>query len=364
MTKTTRHSGTENVMPRLTPINFPKRGASDLDSGASCSALIASEWGSQEMTGGELAISKSMNSPEPTTVPVLTAPDTLLRMAILAGVFVLDLALFPLSGLSLSWGNAVAPLAVLVTLGTVALVYERRGAPQLVLVAIACLQLLLFTAAFTLLMYAAASLGRPLADTTLAASDAAVGFSTLACWRWAQAHENVNLLLNLAYHSVMPQMLLIVLLLGMRGRRVALSAFVLRYMVCLLLTLLVFAAVPAEGPFVAPEFTPNASQTRYLEQLRGVRDGSLTRISLAESEGLITFPSFHTSLALLLAMSAGAMGSLRWPLVIVNLLVIVATITSGWHYATDVLAGAIVALCAVWLAQLLESRFVSAGRPG
>jgi len=66
-----------------------------------------------------------------------------------------------------------------------------------------------------------------------------------------------------------------------------------------------------------------------------------TALGLIE-EGLITVPSFHVIWAVILAASArGWVRPFAWFL---NAAVIAATITTGWHYGTDVVAGLLVAL--------------------
>ena len=99
----------------------------------------------------------------------------------------------------------------------------------------------------------------------------------------------------------MPQTLVVILLLGFQSDRKPLELFVMRFMIALLITAAVFSIAPARGPFAAYGYEPNPTQQSYLEHLEGLRSGERTVVSLRDAEGLVTFPSFHTAWAILLA---------------------------------------------------------------
>ena len=69
----------------------------------------------------------------------------------------------------------------------------------------------------------------------------------------------------------------------------------------------------------------------------------MTTLSLNEAEGLITFPSFHTTWAILLALACAHRRVLFGFSALLNGLVVLATMTTGWHYLSDVLAGIVLA---------------------
>ena len=75
---------------------------------------------------------------------------------------------------------------------------------------------------------------------------------------------------------------------------------------------------------------------------------------MSASAVLVTFPSFHTTWAILLAYAFR--GRRRWfiPAVILNAAVIAATLTTGWHYFTDVIGGVLLAVAVIWLTKRLE----------
>ncbi|MEO1995073.1 MAG: phosphatase PAP2 family protein, partial [Planctomycetaceae bacterium] len=90
-------------------------------------------------------------------------------------------------------------------------------------------------------------------------------------------------------------------------------------------------------------------QDRYLAHLESLRDGSRTVVTWRNAEGLITVPSFHTTWAILLSFAFRDWKWLLPPVMILNVCVVISTLTSGWHYGTDVAAGALVASVSVAL---------------
>ena len=218
----------------------------------------------------------------------------------------------------------------------------------------AVMQIMVFFSCFTVLMYGAATLSFPLVDDTLVSLDSVLGVHVPSIVAWAESHPALNGVLQWAYHSTIIQTLVVILVLGFAGDRRPLELFVLQFMLSLWIAVLIFCFAPAEGPFTAYDVEPNAHQARYLEHLRDFRSGERTEIVLAEAEGLVTFPSFHTTWAILLAFAFR--GRRRWfiPAVILNAAVIAATLTTGWHYFTDVIGGVLLAVVVILLTKRLE----------
>jgi membrane-associated phospholipid phosphatase len=62
---------------------------------------------------------------------------------------------------------------------------------------------------------------------------------------------------------------------------------------------------------------------------------------------IICFPSFHVIWALLSARALWGFRMLRLPIAVLTPLIILSTITTGWHYASDVLGGLLIAALAI-----------------
>jgi membrane-associated phospholipid phosphatase len=75
-----------------------------------------------------------------------------------------------------------------------------------------------------------------------------------------------------------------------------------------------------------------------------------TLVVIGATQGIISFPSFHTICAVLLANMARGR---RWltPLLALNLLMILSVMSEGAHYAVDILSGVLVAFAAIVFAR-------------
>ena len=210
-------------------------------------------------------------------------------------------------------------------------------------------QVLLFSWGFVVLMYVGGTVGRPYIDRPLMHCDALLGFSLPRLLQRLKDWPIANKLLGLAYDSLLLQTAGVIGILGLRGDRRPLQRFLLQFMVCAWVTWLVFLAFPAEGPFWDTASRPPAHKRTTWNTCMPCERADLRISAFAGTEGLITFPSFHTTWALLLAMAYFRRPLLFVPFALLNLAVILATLTTGWHYLSDVLAGLVVYL-AVWLA--------------
>jgi len=81
----------------------------------------------------------------------------------------------------------------------------------------------------------------------------------------------------------------------------------------------------------------------------GLRDGSFRTLEVGNLLGIITFPSFHTAISLVLVWVARGIAWLFWPSLIVGIGVLVSIPSEGGHYFVDVVAGALVTVAAIGL---------------
>lgn len=287
-----------------------------------------------------------------------------LRCCIIAGFLAADIGLIVGLGLHVSVRDLYKPLGFGLLLTLLSIVYWYRREPTFILVLSVLNHLVLFGWSYMVLLYAGASLGRPLIDDSLVQWDRYMGYHEPAVVDWAHSHPTLDRWLNVAYNSLLIQTGILIAVLGLSGERNQLESFMLRLMVSAIIVALVFLIFPAVGPFQTYGYAPDAGQARYLDHLLHLRSGERLTVTDAEPEGLITFPSFHTTWAILLT---AAVVHRRIPLalgLLLNVLVIVSTLTSGWHYLSDVLAGLLVAAATIpitnWLERLLGNQPVSA----
>jgi membrane-associated phospholipid phosphatase len=193
---------------------------------------------------------------------------------------------------------------------------------------------------------AALRAGAPLVDSSLAAVDAAMGLHTPYLVGWFAAHPLAAAVLARAYNSTVPAIFVAVPILACTGREAqmwqACSVFVTSAAVCALIS----AFLPAVGAFAhygtSPdilESLPASTGLFHLAALEAYRSGTVDSIDLRQLQGVVTFPSFHAVMALIVTH---ALKDLRGPFRLIWIwcaLVLISTIPIGGHYAVDLLAG-------------------------
>jgi hypothetical protein len=203
--------------------------------------------------------------------------------------------------------------------------------------------LIVFMAAAGTLSYLMVSTNARLVDATLAAWDHALGFDWLRLAAWLQSRPDLETPLHFAYASGLPQIVFVVLFLGFSGRAAQLDTFMRLFILATLATVLLSGPFPAAGSakyFAAG--TPMTDIVASMSHFEPLRDGRMRDIPLGLTQGLISFPSLHTVLAVLLVHAMR--GTVLLPaFVALDTAMIVATPVDGGHYLVDVLAGALLA---------------------
>jgi hypothetical protein len=223
------------------------------------------------------------------------------------------------------------------------LAFERyRHDPLLRPMAKAANLLIVFMAAAGTLSYLVVSTNARLVDASLAAWDRALGFDWPAFAAWLQAHHGLEGPLHLAYASGLPQIVFVVLFLGLTARAAQLDTFLRLFILATLATVVLSGLYPAAGCFKYFAAGVPAADIASLSHFESLRDGRLRDIPLREMQGLISIPSLHTVLAILLVHAMR--GTILLPVfVVLDAAMIVSTPVDGGHYLVDVLAGALLA---------------------
>jgi membrane-associated phospholipid phosphatase len=91
----------------------------------------------------------------------------------------------------------------------------------------------------------------------------------------------------------------------------------------------------------------------------GLRDGGYRLVMAIGSKGIITFPSLHAALAVILMAAFWPVPIARWFGAIINSLMLAATPIDGSHYFVDVLAGVAIAIVCLVAAHKLVGRISS-----
>jgi membrane-associated phospholipid phosphatase len=272
--------------------------------------------------------------------------------AIIAAVAAAVLASLLLSDFRLAWASFLAPAITAAACAGGQWFYRtRRPDPRLAAALGSTAQIVAFAAVGAPLSYLAASLNFPLTDRWFEAADQALGFDWFGLFDWLKGHTTASLLLQLVYISLMPQTLVVILALSLAGHFATLRIFVLAFVLTALVTIALSAFWPAQGVWLQHGMTAAdslrlpVSATSWPVFL-GLRDGTFRLLMAGGAEGIITFPSLHAALALILAVAFWPLPVLRWIGVGLNAIMMVSIPIDGSHYFTDILAGlAIAAIC-------------------
>ena len=168
--------------------------------------------------------------------------------------------------------------------------------------------------------------------------DRAMGFNVPAIMAWSSAHWPVGMLLDRSYGLLFLLLPAAAVLPALLGKRAAAERFLLANTVAFVLSFPIFALLPAVGPWFGYHFTGSEVQRNCEAAIVALHND----IGPAKMAALITFPSFHVIWAVLSACALWSIKPLRIPAAILAFLIVVSTVTTGWHYVADVVAGIII----------------------
>ncbi len=265
-------------------------------------------------------------------------------LARLTGLTIVLAALLTWSkGLFYPLHDLLPPLAICGGLAAVIGFYAYlRPADNFVQCAKALLILVAFSPAFSTLMYALAPAARPLGHAWLLDLDAQLGISAPSVVRWTLARPWLALLLKVAYFSIIPQTVVVIGWLGLSHQARPLNRFLLRFLLTALVTAIGFSLLPAIGTCVWPDVPTPSHYVAIVDHLQALRGGQRTLVSWRDAEGIITFPSFHATWAVLLMAAFAGQRRLFPAAVALNLLVIASTLPIGMHYGVDAIVGTLI----------------------
>ena len=238
---------------------------------------------------------------------------------------------------------------------------DRRSEPKLASALESTAQVMAFAAVAAPLSYVAASVGLPLQDAAFDSLDRALGLDWKGLLAFTEHWPEFASFLHVMYLSLTVQMTAVVLLLGFSGRLPWLRVYMLAFVFATLATIALSTLLPAEGVWLHYGLKGDAailpaSHTSWPVFL-GLRDGSYRLIVAIGAEGIITFPSLHAALAVILMAALWPVPLARWLSVGINTLMLAATPIDGSHYFVDVLAGVAIAVASLAAARTLVARW-------
>jgi hypothetical protein len=274
-------------------------------------------------------------------------PAELFVARIVAIVIVLDAGLIALRGSSIDVA-AYAKIALLVGLFLgLGLAYRRSGRSEAIGAMAVCTGLFIaFTASLSLFNYLLTPNPRPLIDPWLQAADSALGYHWPDAIAWAAEHPLFNEAMRFAYMTTLPQIAVLVAVLGLTKRLEDLYSLLLTVTITGTIAVMFWGLFPSAGPSafntLSDELIAKVHPVLGMEygayMIDLVRNG-VAYLSPDDFSGLIAFPSFHIVLAVTATWHARHIKWLFGPYLLVNLIVLPAVLVHGGHHLVDIPAG-------------------------
>jgi hypothetical protein len=139
--------------------------------------------------------------------------------------------------------------------------------------------------------YLSVTVNAPLVDTSLVLFDRTLGFDWVSVYHWVHSHPIFKHILELAYESMVWQMVAVPAILGLMRRQDNLSEFVQHIMLSSILLLIISTLFPAESAFVHFHVTdPNTAST--VSNFNLLRNGTMRVIDTLHVNSLPTVTPF------------------------------------------------------------------------
>lgn len=201
------------------------------------------------------------------------------------------------------------------------------------------------------LTYSATKLGLPMADGKLGSADSVLRFSTHTLVAFVDKHDTLGHLLNIAYTSLMYQIMFIPFVLCSVGLTRRAYQFMLGYLLLIITCTICSIPFPSHGALVGQGFDPrhfrwvNQSEAYgFLASFDAVRNDAGFILNAQNASGIVTFPSLHAAMAALCAWAVWPSRVFRLPFLILNAFMMVSAVACGGHYLVDVIAGCLLAM--------------------
>lgn len=193
----------------------------------------------------------------------------------------------------------------------------------------------------------------PFADETYIYLDAMLGFSWIEMFNLYMKYPETFSISRYIYFSFALQSMAVPIVLVLLNQAGRFWAYMHAWLISSALVAFLYPLAPGYGPY--PLFGIKRSDIPgdmpespwiYGEVIAGLKDGSIRNLGDAMF-GLVSFPSFHAAAAILFAWATWQSQWLRWPMLALNMAMLVSTIVTGGHYLVDLIGGVGVAAIAI-----------------
>ncbi len=210
------------------------------------------------------------------------------------------------------------------------------------------------------------STNMPMADDRLMAWDVALGFDWLAYSKWLTASPLVTEILFFAYNQITFSGLaaLAVTLIILNDRRRALEIIYL-VVVTAIVCIVMATAFPAKATMALLGDQELLTRLQigtgvlHVDQLLALRGNGPVLLRPDDMQGLVSFPSFHTCMALIIAWCSRGWWYSTVIGIAIGAAIIAGTPIFGGHYLVDVLGGMAVTAGAIYVWRTKIERHIS-----
>jgi membrane-associated phospholipid phosphatase len=193
-------------------------------------------------------------------------------------------------------------------------------------------------------MYALAHRAVAFHDEGLRHADGWLGVDVAAIAHWVRARPWADGASIAAYQSLPLGCIAALVVPSLAGAPEATRTMLVALGLASFLTLAVYGVFRGVGPWIGyAGLAPTAEQAACGDLCRALAGGARFVVDVQRPDPLIAFPSWHTILA---ALAAAALARVRFlgPVACAwGAAVALSTVTTGWHYAVDTVAGLVLA---------------------
>ncbi|MBY3074732.1 phosphatase PAP2 family protein [Rhizobium laguerreae] len=221
-----------------------------------------------------------------------------------------------------------------------------RGIPSLLCIVECTGMGLLLTSPLVVSTYIAFALKLPLQDQQLLQLDRLLGIDWLSLIAFFDAHPLLAKSLMTAYQTFHYQLLFLPVVLSLCGHRSRAYQVVGTYGLICVIASIITIWYPALGTYTDFSLRPGDLKNingilgvEYVPQIVAVRNDPNFVLQLEHASGIISFPSVHAAVAVLCSWGAWTIRWIRFPMIFLNVLMLLAAITEGGHYVVDLVAG-------------------------
>ncbi len=196
----------------------------------------------------------------------------------------------------------------------------------------------------------------PLEDHISRSADLALGFHWNAFAHWVDRHALVQAVFHTVYYTISAQIALTLGVLAFDHKHREVRVYILAFAIAFSTTIFISAMMPAGGPIVFADRAAfhllKFTGATPIDQLMRLREAG-PLILRDGPGGIATFPSFHATIAVLTPLALRNYRRIFVAVLVLDVLMLGATLTEGAHYFTDLLAGGAMAFYGYYLARYI-----------